>query len=197
MHTYSPTRLASQYWWMMLIWGILIALFGVCAIAWPHLTLLSLIFLFGAFALVNGVLGIVMAIQGRRVISSWWMALIAGIVSLLIGLAVMFWPHASAIVILYLIAAWALATGVLQLAEAISGAGSHSPLFLALAGLVWLLLGITLFASSPLVALLALVWLIGIYALIAGAMFILRSFYFRSLFKDEESRRYREPEFLP
>lgn len=197
MHTYSPTRLASQYWWMMLIWGLLIALFGVCAIVWPHLTLLTLIFLFGAFALVNGVLGIVMAIQGRRVISSWWMTLMAGIISLLIGLAVMFWPHATAIVILYLIAAWALATGVLQLAEAMSSAGGHSPLFLALAGLVWLLLGIVLFASSPLIALLALVWLIGIYALIAGAMFILRSFYLRSFLKDEESRRYREPEFLP
>ncbi len=196
MHVYSPTRMASQYWWLMLIWGILVALFGLCAIFWPHLTLLTLIFLFGAFALVNGVLGIVMAIQARHELSSWGATLAAGIISLLIGLAVMFWPHATAIVVLYLIAAWALVTGVLQLAEAVSGVGRHSPWFLAIAGVASLLLGIILFASSPLVALLTLVWLIGIYALIYGGMLIVRSFYFRSLLKNAPQQS-REPEFLP
>jgi uncharacterized membrane protein HdeD (DUF308 family) len=124
------------------------------------------------------------------------MTLIAGIVSLLIGLAVMFWPHATTIVILYLIASWAIITGILQLADAISGMSRHSPLFLAIAGLASLLLGIVLFASSPVVALLALVWLIGIYALIAGCMFIMRAFYFLSLSKHAQPQRH-EPEFLP
>jgi uncharacterized membrane protein HdeD (DUF308 family) len=196
MHVYSPIRVASQYWWLMLIWGILVALFGLCAIFWPHLTLLMLIFLFGAFALVNGVLGIVMAIQERHELPSWWVALVAGIISLIIGIAVMFWPHATAIVILYFIASWAIITGVFQLAEAISGMSRLSPWILAITGIASLLLGIILFASSPLVALLTLVWLIGIYALIYGGMLIARSFYFRSLLKSVPPQ-YREPEFLP
>ncbi len=199
MYMYSPMRLARQYWWMMLIWGVAIAIFGLCALLWPHLTLLTLILLFGVFAVVNGVLGIVTAFQARRVLSSWWMTLCAGMVSLLIGLAVLFWPHASAIVILYLIASWAIIIGVLQLSEAIGGLGRYSPLFLAISGLAALILGIVLFASSPLVALLTLVWLIGLYALIAGVMFILRAFYFRSLLRREDlqEQRRHEPEFLP
>jgi uncharacterized membrane protein HdeD (DUF308 family) len=196
---YSPARLARQYWWMMLVWGVAIAIFGLCALLWPHLTLLTLILLFGVFAVINGVLGIATAIQARRVMASWWMALVAGVVSVIIGLAVLFWPHATAIVILYLIAAWAIITGVLQLSEAIGGLGRHSPFFLVISGLAALILGIVLFASSPLVALLALVWVIGAYALIAGIMFILRAFYFRSLLRREpfQAEGRREPEFLP
>lgn len=199
MQIYSPMRLARQYWWMMLIWGVAIAIFGLCAILWPHLTLLTLILLFGVFALVNGVLGIATAIQGRRVMSSWWMGLVAGVISILIGLAILFWPHATAMVILYLIASWAIITGVLQLSEAIGGLGRYPPLFLAISGLAALILGIILFVASPLVFLLALVWIIGVYALIAGVMFILRAFYFRSLLRSEplpEQDR-RTPEFLP
>lgn len=194
MRNYAPSRLASQYWWLMLIWGILVVLFGLCALFWPHLTLLSLIFLFGSFALINGVLGVIMAIQERRTLSNWWTALAAGIISIILGLLVMLWPHETAIVALYLIAIWAVITGVFQLAEAISGVSSYSPLFLAIAGIASILLGIILFASSPLLALLALVWVIGIYALIYGGMLIIRSFYFRSLLKSEQ---YHEPEFFP
>ncbi len=181
MQTYSPTRLASQYWWLMLTWGILVALFGVCAIFWPHITLLSLIFLFGAFALVNGILSIAMAIQERHQIPYWGTELFTGILSLLAGLAVMFWPGVSMLVILYVIAIWAIMTGVLQLASAFSGIATHSPVFLAIAGIASLLLGIVLLASSPVVALLAMVWIIGCYALVDGFMLIGRSFHFRAL----------------
>jgi uncharacterized membrane protein HdeD (DUF308 family) len=195
-NAYSPMRLASRYWWLMLIWGILVALFGLCALFWPHLTLLTLIFLFGAFALVNGILGIATAIQQRHEFPYWWAALGAGVVSLLIGLAVMFWPHLTALVLLYLIATWAIITGVFQLAEAMSGGGRHSSFLLIISGIASILLGIVLFASSPLLALLALVWVIGLYALIDGAMLIARACYLRSLSK-HVPQEYREPEFLP
>lgn len=196
MNACSPTRLASQYWWLMLIWGICVALFGFCAIFWPHLTLLTLIFLFGAFALVNGVLGIVTAFQERRTLPFWWVAVGTGVISFLFGLAVMFWPHITALAVLYMIAIWAIVTGIFQLASAIGGMSRHSPLFLAVAGVASILLGIILFISSPVVALLALVWVIGIYALIYGGMLIVRSFYFRSLQKKEQINESREHEFL-
>jgi uncharacterized membrane protein HdeD (DUF308 family) len=194
MQTYSPTRLASQYWWLMLTWGILVVLFGVCAFFWPHLTLLTLIYLFGIFALVNGVLGVVMAIQERQDNSYWWTGLAAGVVSVLFGLAVMVWPHVTAVIVLYLIAAWAIVHGIFQLAAAFGGMSASSPLYLGIAGVASIILGILLFAISPIVALLSLVWLIGLYALLYGAMLIARSFYYRSLI---DTHQYREPEFLP
>lgn len=195
MHMYSSARLVSRYWWLMLIWGILVVLFGLCAIFWPHLTLLTLIFLFGSFALANGVLGIVLAIQERHELPLWWTELAAGIISVLIGIAVILWPHITALVTLYMIAIWAIVTGVFQIAHAIGGSGRHSPVFLAVSGIVGILLGIILFASSPLTALLALVWVIGVYALIYGVMLIVRAFYLRSRLKNTPLR-YREPEFL-
>ncbi len=195
MQTYSPTRLAGQYWWLLLIWGILVVLFGLGALFWPHITLLTLIFLFGVFALVNGVLGLIIAVQERRIFPYWWAALAAAVISILFGIAVLVWPRATALIILYLIASWAIVTGIFQLAEALGGASRHSPLFLGIAGVVSIILGILLFSVSPIVALLSLVWVIGIYALIYGAMLIMRSFAFRSRSSGEEDR-YREPEFL-
>ena len=195
MQTYSPTRLASQYWWLLLIWGILVGIFGLCALFWPHITLLAMIFLFGVFALVNGVLGLAMAIQQRRLLPYWWAALAAGVISILFGIAVLVWPHVTALVILYLIAAWAIVTGIFQLAEALGGAGHRSPVFLGIAGIASIILGVLLFSISPVVALLSLVWVIGIYALVYAAMLIMRAFDYRSRPSSEEER-YREPEFL-
>src|SRR5437660_924922 len=116
MQTLAPTRLVSRYWWLMLIWGVLVVLFGLCAIFWPKITLLVLVSLFGAFALVNGVLSIAMAIQERHQIPYWGIELALGVLSLIVGLCVLFWPGLSALVILYMIATWAIITGILQLA---------------------------------------------------------------------------------
>jgi uncharacterized membrane protein HdeD (DUF308 family) len=195
MQTYSPTRLAGQYWWLLLIWGILVGLFGLCALFWPHLTLLTLIFLFGVFALVNGVLGVAMAIQERRVFSCWWAALAAAVLSILVGLAVMTWPHITALVILYLIATWAVITGFFQFVQALGGMAHHSPL-LGIAAAASIILGLLLFVVSPVVALLSLVWIVGIYALVYAAMLIMRAFFYRSWAR-RESGRMREPGFLP
>ncbi|HEX7734107.1 MAG TPA: HdeD family acid-resistance protein [Ktedonobacteraceae bacterium] len=194
MQAFSPTRLVSRYWWLMLIWGILVVLFGLCAIFWPHITLLVLVSLFGAFALVNGVLAIFMAIQERHQIPYWGTELALGILSLIVGLGVMFWPGLSALVILYMIATWAIITGIFQLVAAFSGMFTHSPIFLAIAGIASIILGIVLFVSSPAVALLAMVWVIGVYALVDGFMLIGRAFHFRSL--ENKQLPHREPEFL-
>lgn len=193
----SPTRVVSQYWWLMLTWGILVALFGFCAIFWPHLTLLTLIYLFGIFALLNGILGIAMAFQERQVSPYWWVGLAAGVISILFAFAVMVWPHITALVALYLIASWAIVTGIFQLTAAFSGMSRYSPWLLGIAGVFSILLGIILFASSPIVALISLMWVVGIYALIYGGALIARSFTYRSLWKNEQLYQYREPEFLP
>jgi uncharacterized membrane protein HdeD (DUF308 family) len=192
METSSMTRLTSQYWGMVLGWGVLVVIFGLCALFLPHLTLLTLIYLFGIFALANGILGIVTAIQDRHLFPFWGLRIGAGIVSVLFGLATIVWPHITALIALYLIASWAIVTGIFQLASAFSGLTTQPPWFMALAGIVAILLGIVLFVSSPLVALFSLVWVIGLYALIYGGILIARAFQLRA-----QSRvKNREPEFF-
>lgn len=196
MHAYQPTRLTRHYWRLLLLWGILVGIFGLCALFWPHLTLLTLIVLFGTFALVNGVLGVALALQQRRVFPCWWATLAAALISVLVGLAVLAWPRGTALVVLYLIAAWALITGVLQLTEALGGMSRHAPLYQGIAGAASIVLGLLLFVVSPVVALLSLVWIIGLYALVSAAMLIMRAFFSRRWAYGDESR-VRGPEFLP
>jgi len=195
MRTYSsaPRRQAGNDWGVVLSWGLLVVIFGLCALLLPHLTLLVLVYLFGAFALINGVMGIASAMQERHTFPFWGIHLGAGIVSVLLGLAVIFWPHITALIALYLIALWAIVTGIFQLAAALSGMTSQRPWYMVLAGIVSILLGIILFVSSPLVALLSLVWIIGLYALIYGGVLIARAFHLRTLPQVE----YHQPEFLP
>jgi len=196
MQTYSPTRLAGQYWWLLLIWGILVGLFGLCALFWPHLTLLTLMFLFGVFALVNGALGIAMAVQERQIFPCWWAVLASAVLSVLVGLAVMTWPHVTALLILYLIAVWAVVTGIFFFFFSLGKRSCYSPLFLGVSGVASLFLGILLLAVSPVVALLSLVWVIGLYALVSATMLIMRAFFYRAWSQSEEGQPHA-PEFLP
>lgn len=177
----APFRKVS--WGTTLFWGILVILFGLVALFTPHIALTTLIVLFGLFALFNGVLAIITSFMERRVFPLWWMHMAAGIVGVLFGLAVLTWPHETAIITLYLIAAWALVTGVFTLMSAFSSAHENGrpSWFLALAGVCGILLGLVLFFSYPYAALLSLVWVIGIYAILAGIMLIARAMSMRSL----------------
>ncbi|HLI71210.1 MAG TPA: HdeD family acid-resistance protein [Ktedonobacteraceae bacterium] len=196
MRTYTRTRahLGGQYRGGLLIWGILIAIFGLCAIFLPHLTLMSIIFLFGVFAAVNGLLSIYTAFHERATSSAWRAPLVEGVISLIIGLLVLLWPHVTAIIVLYLIAAWAIITGIFQLVRAFRGEYRLMSPFHAIAGVAAILLGIFLLAVSPLAVMISLMWIVGLYALIYGTVQIIRSFFAPR--RRIEQPEYREPEFL-
>src|SRR3712207_5115512 len=88
------------------------------ALFWPGLTLFVLIVFFGAYALVDGILAIVAGIRGSE--GSRWLHLAEGVLGVLAGLAVLFWPDMTALVLLFLISAWAIFTGLLKVAMAIA-----------------------------------------------------------------------------
>jgi uncharacterized membrane protein HdeD (DUF308 family) len=94
------------------------------------------------------------------------------------------------------VAIWAVVSGTLQIALAMSGINEYSFLFLAIIGAATLLLGIVLFVSSPLVPLLPLLRVFGVYGLFYGGMLIARSFSLRSQLKDEQQGQPHKPEFL-
>jgi uncharacterized membrane protein HdeD (DUF308 family) len=113
-------RALAENWWLLLLRGIASIAFGVLALIWPELTLLTLIFLWGAYAIADGVFALWAAISGKRgaIAPRWWLALI-GIAGILAGLLAFVWPGITAQVLLVFIASWAIVTGVLEIWGAI------------------------------------------------------------------------------
>jgi len=161
----------AKNWWLLLLRGIAAIVFGVLAFAWPGLTLLTLILFYGAFALVDGVLAIVAAISGGAPGSRWWLAIV-GLVGIAAGLLTFLMPGVSALVLLFFIAGWAIATGVLQIIGAIQLRKEiDNEWMLILGGVLSVLFGVGMMLA-PGAGALALVWVIGIYAVITGVVLV-------------------------
>ena len=107
----------ARYWWAVLLRGILAVIFGIMALAWPGPTVEVLILFFGAYAIVEGAFNILYAIRNRA-FQGWWMHLLEGVASVIAGLLAFVWPGITAIVLLYVIAFWAIVTGVLEIVAA-------------------------------------------------------------------------------
>ena len=93
----------ARYWWLILLRGIAAIIFGVLAFIWPGITLVTLVLLWGAFTLVDGILALAHAIMGGKVGSRWWLALI-GVLGIIVGLLTFLMPSVTALVLLVFIA---------------------------------------------------------------------------------------------
>jgi uncharacterized membrane protein HdeD (DUF308 family) len=152
--------------------GIVSILFGIGALAWPGITIVFLVAFVGAYLFIDGVIAIVSAIRARHERERWPMLLLEGILGIAVGIYSFIFPGIAAVSWLYVIAAWAIITGVLQLATAFRlRKALTSEWFLVLGGLASIVLGI-LFVLMPLAGLFVWVWLIGIYAIVFGVLFL-------------------------
>lgn len=180
MSTLIEVRSAPRHWWTLLIRGIVAILFGLAALFVPGITLLFIVLLFGAYALIDGIGAVILAFQAHRATSNWWIPLLEGIVGIVIGVVTFFWPHITVFILLYLIAIWAILTGITELATAFAVRGITALEWtLGIAGALSIIFGILLFIF-PTGGILALLWLVGIYAIIFGVVLIVRAFQFRS-----------------
>jgi len=151
--------------------GALAVAFGLIALIWPGITLGVLVALFGAYVILEGILALVAAYK-HRVEKSSWLILLEGVAGILVGLFAFIWPSLTALILLIFIALWAIITGILKLAAAIELRKEIvGEWILGLAGAVSILIGILLIAN-PGPGVLAVVWLIGLYALIFGGLLI-------------------------
>jgi uncharacterized membrane protein HdeD (DUF308 family) len=171
-HPALPTM--SGTWWAMVLRGIVAVIFGLAALFWPGETLFVLLVCFGVYALVDGLLAIVAAIRasgGRR-----WLLLAEGALGFLAGLVVLFWPGTTALVLVYVISAWAIFTGLLKVLMAVAFRREiENGWLMILGGLLSVLFGIIL-GAMPGAGLVTLVWLVGIYALILGVALVVLGF---------------------
>jgi uncharacterized membrane protein HdeD (DUF308 family) len=155
---------------------------------WPGPTLYVLIIFFGAYALVDGLFAIAAGIRGGTAARRRWLLLAEGGLGVVAGLVTFFYPGMTALVLLYVIAFWAIFTGILKIVMAISLRREiENEWLMGLSGVVSVLFGILL-AVLPGVGLLSLVWLIGIYAIVFGVAQIALGFRVRSHRRDTPSR---------
>lgn len=162
----------ARNWWAIAIRGIAAILFGLCAFWVPGAALWALIILFGAYCLVDGVFAIVAAVRAAQAHERWAQLLFAGIFGVIIAGITLFEPGFTALALVFVIAAWAVVTGVFELIAAFE-LRRHLPgeVWWLLAGLCSILFGLFLF-WHPGAGALAVLWLIGAYAIAFGVFLL-------------------------
>ena len=176
----TGTRVPSRYWWVLALRGLAAVLFGLIALIVPGIALLALVYIFAAYALIDGITAVFVSFQERGSTSHWVALLVEGIVSIIIGVIAFVWPGITALVLLYLVAIWAIITGVMEISAAFMRRLPVTQEWaLGLAGVLSIIFGIILFIR-PGAGLLTILWLVGIYAIVFGVLMIVRSFQLRS-----------------
>lgn len=168
-------------WWLLALRGSIAVVFGIAAIVWPAITLVTLAALFAAFALLAGAVWVFGAVRNRRADTRWWIMLLLGAFSVAAGVVAALYPGLTTIALILLVGAHALVTGVLDIVLAIRVRKFiKGEWLLALSGVVSIIFGAIVLLFPTGAGALALAWLVGVYALVTGVMLLVLSLQVRS-----------------
>ena len=171
----------ARAWWAVALRGLVAVLFGLLALFAPGAGLLTLVWLFGIYALADGVLAVAGMFQERDARRQGWATVLEGVVGILAGLVAFFSPGLAALALVYVIAVWAVLTGVLELVAAVRlREVIQGEWLLALAGIASIAFGVVMLIA-PAAGALAIVWFVGAYALVFGILLIGLAFRLRGL----------------
>jgi uncharacterized membrane protein HdeD (DUF308 family) len=162
----------AKAWWLVLLRGIAAIVFGVLAFIWPGITLLTLVLLYGAFALVDGVIALISAFTcGPKPVPTWWLVVV-GILGIAAGLVTFLWPGITALVLIVFIGAWAIAHGIFEIVGAIQLRKEiDNEWWLILAGALSVIFGIIVLVA-PGAGALGLIWAISAYSIAFGILLV-------------------------
>lgn len=177
----------ARNWKSIALRGVVAILFGIAIIVWPGISLAALVSLFGFFALIGGFLFIVAAIRQRRTDEPWWLLLLEGILGILVGIIVFSSPGVTGLFLVYLIAAWAVVSGIFQIVTAIQLRHQiEGEWLLIMSGIASLIFGLLL-AIWPGAGALAVLWIIGAYIVFFGILQLILAFRLRNWRRSEPS----------
>jgi uncharacterized membrane protein HdeD (DUF308 family) len=174
------TETLVQNWWLFTLRGVLGIIFGCLALIFPGPTILSLVLLFSAYMLVDGIFGIISAVRAiRRKEDRWGLLIFEGLLSVATGILAFLWPGLTVVAFVWLIAAWAIVSGGLMTAAGFRLNMDHGRWWLVLGGLLSLAYGVLLIIT-PLIGAVVLTWWLGAYALVFGVALVIFSLKLRS-----------------
>jgi uncharacterized membrane protein HdeD (DUF308 family) len=161
----------AKNWWLVVLRGVAAIVLGILAFVWPGITLLTLVLFWGAFVLVDGVLAIAAAVTGGNPMPRWWLAIV-GLAGIAAGALTFLMPGLTALVLLTFIAVWAIILGVLDIYGAITLRKEiDNEWLLIVNGIAAIVFGVLLLWRPGLGAL-AVVWIIGAYAILLGIIYV-------------------------
>ena len=173
------SELASN-WWALALRGAVSILLGLVAFTMPELTIAALVTIFGVYAFVEGVLAVMAALRGIKEDDRWGWMLTEGIVGIFAGCVAFFMPGVGTLAIVWLVAAWAVITGALEIGAAIRLRKIiQGEWMLMIAGVLTVLLGVFILSRPGLGVVLLATWL-GVYAIFSGIVTLLLAFRIRS-----------------
>jgi uncharacterized membrane protein HdeD (DUF308 family) len=183
MKTSGPVTVVDTFrlnWWLLALRGLIAVVFGVLAFMWPGATLLTLVWLFGAFALVNGILSLILAAKTPKGYPKVGSLILGGLLGILAGVLTFIMPGITALGLLILIAAWAIVTGVMEIVAAVRLRKIiTNEWLLVLAGIASVAFGFILL-FQPGVGALALIWWIAAWAVVFGILLMILAFRMRN-----------------
>lgn len=166
----------GRTWWLVLLRGLAAIVFGILAWTWPGVTLITLVLFWGAYALIDGVAALIGGWQAKDSGKPMWQVVLVGVIGIAAGIFTFVQPGVTAIALLLLIAAWAIVHGIFEIAAAIRLRKEiRNEWLLILSGAISVLFGIFMIAS-PGAGALAVLWLIGVFAVAYGALLVMLSF---------------------
>jgi len=175
--------LLKTAWWLVLIRAVLLVAFGIITLSSPGLALVALVFVFGFYAIMDGVTAVYLGIRSRGTERSWGWIVAQGVISVLAGLVALVWPGVTALSLLFVIAFWALVLGVAAIAEGFRSRRTDDRWGWTVAkGALDVVFGVLLLVW-PATGILALLWLVGVFAVVGGIMLAVLAFRIRALAK--------------
>lgn len=163
-------------WWLLLLRGLMAIAFGILSWVQPGISLAALVMLFGVYALIDGLAGVWSSLAGHKDDGHWWVLLLWGVVGVGVGTLTLSAPGITALALLFYIALWAVATGVLQIVAAVRLRNEiEGEWLLALSGLASVAFGVVLMVR-PMAGAIALLWIIATYAILFGILLVVLAF---------------------
>jgi uncharacterized membrane protein HdeD (DUF308 family) len=179
IHSAQMSAALAQNWWAIALRSVLAIIFGLIALFVPVATMLSLVLLFSAYMLVDGIFAIVAAVRAARRHERWGLLVLQGVISILAGVVAFLWPGITVIAFVLLVAVWALVSGGLMLGAAFRLKIDHGRWWLALGGIASLVYG-ALLIVAPLIGALVMTWWLGAYSIVLGVTLLVLAFKLRS-----------------
>ncbi len=188
---FADARPLMHNWWAVVLRGAAAILFSIVVFTQPAISLAALVIAFGAYALADGILSLISAFRRHGRDEARWYLVLEGVIGIAAGVLTFFWPAISLMAFIYVIAARALITGVLEIIAAVRlRKVITNEVFLGLAGVASIALGVALI-FAPAAGALALVLWLGAYALLFGVALVTLGFRLRSWSKEPEDTEFR------